>query len=107
MHISEIIKKNFHEHLEVNKNSVNKLLPQIELATSKIISYRYCVSTNLVSCRILAEVFKWFILALAGFQSTSQQSDMVHATDAETHAERHAETHARRITFAHPYRPPR
>ena len=38
MHISEIIKKNFHEHLEVNKNSVNKLLPQIELATSKIIS---------------------------------------------------------------------
>ena len=38
MHISEIIKKNFHEHLEVNQNSIDVLLPQIELATSKIIN---------------------------------------------------------------------
>ena len=38
MHISEIIKENFHEHLEVNQNSIDALLPQIELATSKIIN---------------------------------------------------------------------
>ena len=38
MHISEIIKKNFHDNLELNKISLNKVLPQIELATIKIIN---------------------------------------------------------------------
>ena len=38
MHISEIIKKNFHDNLELNKISLNKVLPQIELATTKIIN---------------------------------------------------------------------
>ena len=38
MHISEIVKKNFHDNLEINKISLEKLLPQIELATTKIIN---------------------------------------------------------------------
>ena len=38
MHISEIIKKNFHDNLELNKISLNKVLPQIELATTTIIN---------------------------------------------------------------------
>ncbi len=37
MHISEIVKKNFHDNFEINKISLEKLLPQIELATTKII----------------------------------------------------------------------
>jgi len=38
MHISEIIKKNFHESLEVSKNSGERLVSQIESAASKIIN---------------------------------------------------------------------
>ncbi len=38
MHISEIVKKNFHDNFEINKISLEKLLPQIELATTKIIN---------------------------------------------------------------------
>ncbi|MEC9206060.1 MAG: SIS domain-containing protein [Pseudomonadota bacterium] len=36
--MSEIIKKNFHENLEVSKVSIGDLLSQIELATQKVIN---------------------------------------------------------------------